>query len=123
MTYHDYYDPRRAIRTHAHKLIVNFTTAPFFMDPSQCWRPSSDVLVPQDHAASYHPDVELYDLTKDPWEQHDVAGRAEYASIRGSLLRRLYQHLVETADPILRGAVTSPQHRRAVELLEGAQPR
>ena len=123
LTYHDYYDPRRAIRTRTHKLIVNFSAAPAFMDPSQCWRPSSDVVVPQNHAVSYHPHVELYDLAKDPWEQNDVAGRAEYASIRESLLKRLHQHLVETKDPILQGAVTSPQHRRAVELLEGAQSR
>ena len=119
LTYHDYYDPRRAIRTHTHKLIVNFSSAPAFMDPSQCWRPQSDVVVPSNHAVSYHPYVELYDLAKDPWEQNDVAGRAEYASIRKSLLQHLHQHLVETQDPILQGAVTSPQHRRAVELLKG----
>ena len=121
LTYHDYYDPRRAIRTHTHKLIVNFTTAPVFMDPSQCWRPSSDVVVPANHAAAYHPDVELYDLARDPWEQKDVAGAAAYASIRRELLSRLYQHLVETKDPILQGAVISPQHRRAVDLLEAGQ--
>jgi arylsulfatase A-like enzyme len=123
LTYHDYYDPRRAIRTHTHKLIVNFTTAPAFMDPSQCWRPSSDVVVPANHAASYHPDLELYDLARDPWEQKDVAGVAAYASIRRELLGRLYQHLVETKDPILQGAVSSPQHRRAMELLKVGQPR
>jgi arylsulfatase A-like enzyme len=123
LTYHDYYDPRRAIHTRTHKLIVNFSTAYAFMDPSQCWRPSSDVVVPQNHAAAYHPYIELYDLTRDPWEQNDVAGRTEYASVRQELLRRLHQHLVETKDPILQGAVTSPQHRRAVELLERAQSR
>jgi N-sulfoglucosamine sulfohydrolase len=120
LTYHDYYDPRRAVRTPTHKLIVNFSTANAFMDPSQSWRPSSDTVVPRNHAQAYHPHVELYDLSKDPWEQNDVAGRAEYAAIRESLLKRLQQHLIETKDPILQGAVTSPQHRRAVELLEGA---
>jgi len=119
LTYHDYYDPRRAIRTETHKLIVNFSTAPAFMDPSQCWRPSSDTVVPANHAVAYHPDVELYDLAKDPWEQTDVAGRPEYAAVRSELLKRLHQHLVETKDPILQGAVPGPQHRRAVELLEG----
>jgi arylsulfatase A-like enzyme len=117
LTYHDYYDPRRAIRTETHKLIVNFTTAPAFMDPSQCWRPPSDTVVPPNHAVAYHPHVELFDLAKDPWEQRDVAERPEYASIRGDLLKRLRQHLVESQDPILQGAVTSPHHRRTAELL------
>jgi N-sulfoglucosamine sulfohydrolase len=121
LTYHDYYDPRRAVRTPTHKLIVNFSAAPAFMDPSQSWRPSSDTSVPQNHAVAYHPHVELYDLAKDPWEQNDVAGRAEYATVRADLLKRLHQHLVETRDPILQGAVTSPQHRRAVELLDGRE--
>jgi arylsulfatase A-like enzyme len=118
LNYHDYYDPRRAIRTETHKLIVNFTTAPAFLDPSQCWRPPSDVVTPPNHAQAYHPDMELYDLSKDPWEQHDLAPQAAYASIRADLLKRLHRHLVETHDPILQGAVTSPQHRRAVELLQ-----
>lgn len=123
LTYHDYYDPRRAIRTETHKLIVNFTAAPAFMDSSQCWRPSSDVVVPPNHAVAYHPHVELYDLTQDPWEQNDVAAKPKYASVRDDLLKRLHRHLVETKDPILQGAVTAPQHRRAVELLEGAPGR
>ena len=121
LTYHNYYDPRRAIRTETHKLIVNFTTAPAFMDPSQSWRPSSDTVVPRNPAAAYHPHVELYDLTKDPWEQNDVAERAQYAAVRTELLKRLHQHLIETKDPILLGAVTSPHHRRTAELLEGKQ--
>ncbi|MGO8746632.1 MAG: sulfatase [Thermoguttaceae bacterium] len=121
LTYHDYYDPRRAIRTETHKLIVNFTTAPAFMDPSQSWRPSSDVVVPPNHAMAYHPYVELYDLAQDPWEQKDLAQRPESARIRDKLLERLHRHLVETKDPILQGAVTSPQHRKAAQLLEKAQ--
>lgn len=121
LTYHDYYDPRRAIRTETHKLIVNFTTAPAFMDPSQSWRPQADVMTPENHAAAYHPDVELYDLAKDPWEQKDVARDPKYAQIRRDLLDRLKKHLVQTKDPILQGAVTSPQHRRALEVLEGSR--
>ena len=120
LTYHDYYDPRRAIRTETHKLIVNFTTAPAFMDASQSWRPQSDVVTPENHATAYHPDVELYDLTQDPWEQNDLARRPQHAAVRDELLRRLHRHLLETKDPILQGAVTSPQHRRAVGLLGGA---
>ncbi len=120
LTYHDYYDPRRAIRTETHKLIVNFTTAPAFMDPSQSWRPQSDVVTPTNHAMAYHLHVELYDMARDPWEQKDVSQDASYAAVRSELLKRLYQHLVETKDPILQGAVTSPQHRRVLELLQSS---
>ena len=120
MNYHDYYDPRRAIRTDKYKLIVNFTTAPAFMDPSQSWRPQSDTVVPQNHATAYHPHVELFDLTADPWEQHDVAERPPYAATRKDLLARLHRQMVATDDPLLHGAVPSPHHRRAIELLEQA---
>jgi len=120
MTYHDYYDPRRAIRTGTHKLIVNFSSARFFMDPSQSWRPRSDVVSPPNHAVSYHNHVELYDLAADPWELHDLADDPQYAAVRADLLARLHRHLVETGDPILQGAVTSPHHRTAQALLEAA---
>jgi N-sulfoglucosamine sulfohydrolase len=63
--------------------------------------------------------VELYDLAKDPWEQKDVAQQAQYAEIRGELLKRPYAHLMKTKDPILQGAITSPHHRQAMELLQG----
>ena len=77
LTYHDYYDPRRAIRTETHKLIVNFTTAPAFMDPSQCWRPPSDVGgAAEPCRVAITRTSSCYDLAKDPWEQNDVAGPA-----------------------------------------------
>lgn len=120
MTYHDYYDPRRCIRTATHKLIANFTTAPFFMDPSQSWRPRSDTTSPPNRAMAYHPHIELYDLRSDPWEQQNLADKPEHAAIQRELLRRLHRHLVETADPILAGAVTGPHHRAAQAYLEQA---
>jgi len=120
MTYHDYYDPRRAVRTEMHKLIVNFSTAYAFMDPSQSWRPASDTVVPENHAVAYHGSVELYDLVRDPWEQEDLAAKPEHAAVLKDLLRRLHRHLVETKDPILRGAVTNPLHLQSLAMLEEA---
>lgn len=119
LTYHDYYDPRRAVRTATHKLIVNFTSAPAFMDSTQCWRPLSDVNVPANPACAQTPQLELYDLAKDRWEQKDVAQDPQYAAVRADLLKRLYQHLVDTRDPILSGAITSPHHGESVRLLKG----
>jgi arylsulfatase A-like enzyme len=120
ITYHDYYDPRRSVRTETHKLIVNFTTAPFYMDPSQSWRPRSDTVVPEDHALAYHPHVELYDLRDDPWELKNIAERPECVGVRKELLKALHRQMVETQDPILQGAVTSPFHLCAAALLAEA---
>ena len=82
LTYHNYYDPQRSIRTETHKLIANFSAAMAFMDPSQQWRPKSDVLTPEYPASTFHPHLELYDLTKDPWEQVNLANNAESAPLR-----------------------------------------
>ena len=115
MTYHEYYDPMRCIRTDTHKLIVNFSAAPGFMDPSQSWRPRSEAV-----ARGYHPTVELYDLVDDPVEVNNLADAPEYAEFRSQLLARLYEELRATHDPLLEGPVVSPMHLWAVAALEAA---
>jgi arylsulfatase A-like enzyme len=122
ISHHDYYDPRRCVRTKIHKLIVNFSSAPSFMDPSQSWRPRSDTVVPESHALAYHTCSELYDLCRDPWESNDVAESPDYAQTREHLLARLREHLINTKDPILDGAITPPMHRRALSLLNLGEP-
>jgi len=117
LTYHDYYDPRRSVRTATHKLVVNFSSAPAFMDPSQSWRPRADTITPPNHALAYHPSCELYDLLSDPWEQRDLAKDASYTGVLEDLRRRLRRHLESTADPILDGAVTGPLHQRSAAWL------
>ncbi len=117
ISHHDYYDPRRCIRTETHKLIVNFSSAPAYMDPSQSWRPRSDTVVPENHAVAYHPCCELYDLHADPWEQKDLAESPEHTNIRNELIRRLRDHLMATKDPILDGAITPPQHKKSLDLM------
>ncbi|MBC7925844.1 MAG: sulfatase, partial [Bryobacteraceae bacterium] len=96
MTYHDYYDPRRSVRSQTHKLIVNFSAAPAFMDPSQSWRPRSDTVVPANRAMSYHPPFELYNLKDDPWEQQDIANDASSRLVLEDLRSRLVSHMQTT---------------------------
>ena len=117
LTYHEYYDPRRSVRTQNHKLIVNFSSAPAFMDPSQSWRPRSDTVVPPNRAFSYHPPFELFDLRRDPWEQNDLAKDPAYAPVLTELRSRLQKHMENTGDPLLAGAVASPMHHRAMNWL------
>ena len=117
LTYHNYYDPERSIRTETNKLIAYFWSAPTFMDPSQQWRPKSDAA---ESGVGFHPYLELYDLTTDPWELTNVATDSKYAQLCSELERRLYQHMVKTDDPLLRGAVTSPQHDKTLQMLREA---
>jgi N-sulfoglucosamine sulfohydrolase len=120
LTYHDYYDPRRAIRTDRYKLIANFSSAPSFMNPSQSWRTRSDPMVPARPLESYHPPIELYDLQNDPWEQKDLGQDPAYAEVRKELMARLQRWMEETNDPILQGAVTPPIQKLALAMLAEA---
>lgn len=88
--FHDYYDPRRAVRTERFKFIVNFSAAAAFMNTSPSWRPRVDREDPKDPMLAYHPPTELYDLTADPLERENLADRPEYREVHQALLARLF---------------------------------
>lgn len=117
LTYHDYYDPRRSVRTDRHKLIMNFSSAPIFMDPSQSWHRRCTPRVSQNGNIGSHPVTELYDLAADPYELNNLADDPAYGGIRTRLLAELAAWMRSTSDPLLENAVTSPLHRRAVDAL------
>jgi N-sulfoglucosamine sulfohydrolase len=117
MTYHDYYDPRRSVRTDRHKLIVNFSSAPTFMDPSQSWNRRCTPKVSPNGNIGSHPVVELYDLAADPDELTDLADDPVHADIKAELLAKLGHWMQTTDDPLLAGAVTSPAHLSGVRSL------
>jgi len=106
--------------------VVNFSTAPGFMDSSQAWRPPSDTVANR----GIHPYIELYDLEADPNETTDLLGHGlpglesdetpdSARSVTRDLLGRLRAHMVETADPLLDGPVACPHHTAAMLLVEG----
>jgi arylsulfatase A-like enzyme len=122
MTDHDYYDPMRCIRTETHKLIVFFSYAKGYMNPTQQLRPLS---AENDKWSARWPDcrhetVELYDLRSEPWEKTNRAQDPACAETRRRLLARLHDWMVETDDPLLRGAVTCPPHEQALAALREA---
>lgn len=121
MTYHDYYDPVRCIRTDRHKLIVAFCYNRGLMDPSQQWRPGTITRHPEDPSRSRHDLVELYDLHDDPGETRNLAASEAHAAVREDLLRRLYDWMAATDDPLLLGVPPSPMHHRAVALLRSTR--
>jgi arylsulfatase A-like enzyme len=120
MTYHDYYDPLRAIRTERHKLIVSFCHNLSLMNPSQQYRPKTIPVVPADPSASRHAMVQLYDLQADPLEQRDLAKEAEQAEVTRDLLTRLHRWMMETRDPLLDGIPMPPIHHEALVALRDA---
>lgn len=120
MTYHNYYDPRRCIRTNRYKLIVNFSAAPAFMDPSQSWRPRTMPLAPVKGPAAFHAPIELYDLQADPLELENLADDPSHEDIRRACLVDLHRWMHMTDDPLLHGAVMSPLHERVASTLASA---
>jgi len=123
MTYHDYPDPRRCIRTETHKLIANFANAPFFMDPSQGWRRKTVTKHPENPPFAYHVPVELYDLEADPLEQNNLVDSPDHAELLAELGRQLHQWMADTNDPLLEGIPAPPMHGRTLRALrEGVVP-
>lgn len=120
MTYHDYYDPLRAIRTDRWKLIVSFCYNLCLMDPSQEWRPRTITRTPRDPSRVRHDLVELYDLQNDPNETQNLADLPAHAATRTDLLRRLRAFMHETNDPLLKGVPPSPIHQMALDALHNA---
>jgi arylsulfatase A-like enzyme len=62
----------------------------------------------------------MYNLSDDPWEQVDLAPDPAHARALADLSSLLWRHLEQTKDPILRGAITAPHHRQAVQALQKA---
>lgn len=121
MTWHIYYDPIRFIRTDTHKLIVNFSTAFSFMDPSQNWHPKTITVYPANPAAAKHPPIELYDLRADPLERNNLADEEQQAPLRRELLARLSKWMRETGDPLLEGPIPAPLHHAGIAALRDAE--
>jgi hypothetical protein len=61
--------------------------------------------------------LELYDLAADPDEQHNLADDPASQAILAELKHKLLNWMTVTDDPLLQGAVASPYHTRAIELL------
>lgn len=116
-TYHNLYDPMRAIRTERYKYILNFEPNLSVETPADAMRGPLYAVMANDCAGFKHAPVELYDLDQDPWEQTNCAGRAEYADIEEDLRRKLAEWMVETQDPLLDGPPPSPFYRAARRLL------
>ena len=114
-TYHDYYDPLRAVRTDTHKLIVSFSGTRAWMDPTQQWIHQSDIAEGLEPAGARHPQIRLYDLKSDPKETVNLANRSECRDICSELCRVLLDWMETTGDPLLDGVPGCPEYKRAFQ--------
>ncbi len=120
-TYHTHYEPMRAVRTAAHKLIVNLEVDQAVDVPADVQQsPIYPLMISE--FGHVRPMVELYDLRSDPLEGTNLADRPELASVQDDLLGRLWAWMKDSDDPILDGPVASPYYARALARLTPRAP-
>jgi arylsulfatase A-like enzyme len=113
-TFHSYYDPIRAIRTHGHKLIRNWETTYEVEAPADVQEGAIFRSAPLRYHGRVHPELELYDLESDPLELRNLAEDPANAGLALELDGRLWTWMERTDDPLLRGPVPSPAHGRSL---------
>lgn len=113
-TFHGCYDPMRCIRTQTHKYIR-------FFEKSSIHRVPGDALeggASREMGVMRRPGMEeLYDLTRDPLEQKNLAENPEHRDLCAELRRRLAGWMKETNDPLLKGPIASPYYERSIREL------
>ena len=105
-TWHDAYDPRRAVRTERWKYIRNFEPGPDLVLPADiAAAPSAtapEVVEAQDRDRAAE---ELYDVVADPWERRNLAGLPAHSAVREACAARLRTWMESTGDPLLQGPI------------------
>lgn len=98
-TFHDSFDPIRAIRTKDFSYIENYAHRPALDLPLDILDSPSGAAVVHDVQAQ-RPRRELYDLRTDPDERDNLAERTEYAEIRDRLAAQLREWRMQTGDRV-----------------------
>ncbi|WP_291764502.1 sulfatase/phosphatase domain-containing protein, partial [Caldivirga sp. UBA161] len=119
-TYHERYDPIRAIRTSRFKLIIHLE-AQDTADAAIDSKLSPAHAVVADEITTPNEFIELYDLKWDPLELHDASRDPTYEGVLRDLLNRLYRFLKDTSDPILNGPIPSLHYYQALRILRGEE--
>ncbi|MFC3957020.1 sulfatase family protein [Halovivax cerinus] len=105
MTWHDMYNPIRAIRTERFKYIRNFWYLHHVYLPRDVFASEAGREVREAEAVPLRPFEELYDLREGPTEMDNVADEPRYDDRRRELAARLHDWMVETDDPLLDGPI------------------
>ncbi len=112
VTYHVAYEPMRSIRTLRWRYIRRFHGDwPAWVKPvlpNTDEGPSKRLLLRHGWGERAVPPEYLFDLVYDPTESRNLAEHPDYAEVKERLTAHLYQWMVRTDDPLLRGPVFPP---------------
>lgn len=112
ITWHDRYNPVRAIRTDQYKYIRNFWHLPSVYLPDDVFASLAGREVREQFQFGKRPSEELYDLDEDPYEKTNLAHDPEYAHVRNRLQTRLVRWMKNTSDPLLDGPIPPADYDR-----------
>ncbi len=112
MTWHDSYNPVRAVRTERYKYIRKFWHVPRVFLPNDVYASRAGREVRGRYGRPSRVYEELYDLEADPDEQENVARDVAYAQVRERLRSKLGRWMHETDDPLLDGPVKPKDYHR-----------
>ncbi|MFP3903424.1 MAG: sulfatase [Armatimonadota bacterium] len=105
MTWHDRYNPMRAIRTNDFLYVRNFGDRPMVYLPLDVWNGEAGREVAWEYYKDRRPEHQLYDLQADPLQMNDVAEDPEYADTLEELKTTVHEWMEQTDDPLLLGPV------------------
>ncbi|SDQ57404.1 sulfatase family protein [Natronobacterium texcoconense] len=105
MTWHDMYNPVRAIRTERYKYVRNFWHLPKVYLTKDVFASEAGRMVRESDGVPPRPYEELYDLHESPQEDDNVVFEPKYRDVREDLSRELYEWMDRTDDPLLDGPV------------------
>jgi len=114
MTWHDLYNPVRAIRTERYKYVRSFWRLARVYLPRDIFASEAGREVRETYCVPTRPYEELYDLRETPREDENVASEPRYQDVRESLSRQLYEWMDATDDPLLDGPVVPGNYDRIV---------
>ncbi|SDU55422.1 sulfatase family protein [Gordonia westfalica] len=99
-TYHDAFDPIRAVRTKDFSYIENLAARPALLLPLDIADSLSARSLDSEAIQQDRPRVELYDLRSDPYERNNVAEDPSYAEVRAAFAATLAAWRAETGDEL-----------------------
>lgn len=113
MTWHDQYNPMRAIRTKKFKYIRNYEKLVEVYLPYDIYQGDASKELRKEFYGNLRAEEELYDLENDPFERQNLSNSSRYQDVLSTLRAELEKWMKETDDPLLKGPVPPTKEQKA----------